>query len=66
VDPAVASFLRAIELFPENPEYLQNLVQLLMQKSRWTDALTHAKQLSNLLPNNTQVVSLISEIESNL
>ena len=66
VDSAVASFLRAIELVPESPEYLQNLVQLLMQKGRWTEALTHAKQMSKLLPNNPQVATLISQIESNL
>jgi Tfp pilus assembly protein PilF len=66
VEPAVASFRRAIELVPENPEYLQNLIQLLMQKGRWTDALKHARQMSKLLPGNAQVASLISQIESNI
>ena len=66
VDSSVNSFLRAIELVPDNPEFIQNLVQLLMQKNRWSEAHTYAKKLQAILPGNSQVTAIISQIESRL
>ena len=66
VDSSVNSFLRAIELAPDNPEFIQNFVQLLMQTNRWSEAHTYAKKLQAILPGNSQVTAIISQIESRL
>jgi tetratricopeptide (TPR) repeat protein len=63
IDPAISTFLKAIELEPQNPEFLQNLLQLLAQRKRWKDALPYAKQLVTLLPDSAEAKAFLTQIE---
>ena len=63
IEPAISTFSKAIELEPQNPEFLQNLLQLLAQRQRWKDALPYAKQLVTLLPDSAEAKAFLSRIE---
>ncbi len=66
VDSSVSSFVRAIELDSSNPEYLQNIIQLLMQRKRWSEALPYAQRMATLMPGNPQIDGLIQQISNSL
>ena len=66
VESSVSSFVRAINLDSANPEYLQNLVQLLMQNKRWKEALPYAQKMVDLVPGNPQVQMLIQQIKTSV
>ena len=57
------AFLQAIEQDPGNPEFIQNLLQLLAQQRKWKDALPHVRRLIELEPENTQSKELLTQIE---
>ena len=66
IDDAISYFLQAIKLQPDNPEFTQNVVQLLVQRGRWRDALPHARKMVQLLPENFQVKAFLAQIEENI
>ena len=63
IDSAVNAFLRALEIEPVNQEFLQNLLQLLVQRKRWSEALPHARRMVELMPDNQQARSLLTQVE---
>ena len=65
IDDAINAFLQAIRLQPDNPEFLQNIVQLLVQRGRWADALPYARNMVRLLPGNQQAKAFLAQIERN-
>ena len=66
VESSVSSFIRAVNLDSANPEYLQNLVQLLMQNKRWREALPYAQKMAGLMPGNPRVQMLIQQIKTSV
>jgi hypothetical protein len=42
------------------------VVQLLVQRGRWRDALPHARKMVQLLPDNFQVKAFLAQIEENI
>ncbi len=63
-EDARQSFLQAIRLQPDNPEFLRYLVDLLTQRERWNEALPHARKLVEMMPSSPQASSILSIIES--
>ena len=64
IEDALSAFLQAIRLEPNNPEFIQNVTQLLVQKGRWSEALPHARNLASLLPQNQEVRAFVTQIEN--
>ena len=64
IEDAISAFLQAIRLEPNNPEFIQNVAQLLAQKRRWSEALPHAQNLARLLPQDQQASAFLAQIEN--
>ena len=64
IDDAISAFLQAIKLQPDNPEFIQNVVQLMVNG---VDGPMHFRMLAQwrLLPDNPQVQAFLAQIERN-
>jgi tetratricopeptide (TPR) repeat protein/ssDNA-binding Zn-finger/Zn-ribbon topoisomerase 1 len=69
-DQAIKALMQAINMQPDNPEFVQSLVQLSVERMRshaqreeWREALPHARRLAELVPDNPQFRAFVSQIE---
>jgi len=60
---AKQAYRQALELEPDNPDYLYGIVTLYSQQERYSDALAYAEKLKRLFPGNRQIEKLIEEIK---
>ena len=62
-DEAEQSYLRAIELDHDNPDYRYGLVTLYLQQEAYDEALNQARELERILPDHPDIQQLLRHIE---
>ena len=62
-EQAIKALMHAIGMQPDNPEFVQSLIQLYVQQRQPKEALPYARRLLELVPGNPQVRAFVSQIE---
>lgn len=65
-EKAEKQYLKAINLDPENPDYIYGLITLYYQQEQFSEALQYANQLQQMYPANTRIQQLKQSIEQKM